>query len=89
MYHENHWYLFRPQIAELTGDHPNVGEDLDTQVDSDVQSANISDFAQWVQQERFPLFVKVSFHLPFFRDIRHHALEHYNKDKHWFDYSKF
>ena len=44
---------------------------MDTQVDSDMQSANISDFAQWVQQERFPLFVKVSFHLPFFRDIRH------------------
>ena len=42
---------------------------MDTQVDSDMQSANISDFAQWVQQERFPLFVKVSFHLPFFRDI--------------------
>ena len=46
---------------------------MDTQVDSDMQSANISDFAQWVQQERFPLFVKVSFHLPFFRDIRHHG----------------
>ena len=47
---------------------------MDTQVDSDMQSANISDFAQWVQQERFPLFVKVSFHLPFFRDIRHHNI---------------
>ena len=34
---------------------------MDTQVDSDMQSANISDFAQWVQQERFPLFVKVLF----------------------------
>ena len=58
-------FIVRPQIAELTGDHSNDGENMDTQVDSDTQSANVSNFAQWVQQERFPLFVKVLFHLPF------------------------
>ena len=73
-------FIFRPQIAELAGNHPHDGEDTDTQVDSDLLSTNISDFAQWVQQERFPLFVKVLFNVPFLE--RNSSLFHNkNEDK--------
>ena len=63
------WFKFntRPQIAELAGGQPSTEEDTDNKVDANEQSANISDFAQWVQQERFPLFVKVGTH---FRNSR-------------------
>ena len=52
-------------INYVIGNQKIVGEGDENPTDTASQSANISDFAQWVQQERFPLFVKVLtyFHL--------------------------
>lgn len=54
-----------PRIAELTANENMSNDEEDQKKSTSAQPANISFFAQWVQQERFPQFVKViqSIHL--------------------------
>ena len=52
--------LFSPKIAELIANENESEDKNDKHKDTDAQFTNVSSqFAQWVQQERFPQFVKV------------------------------
>ena len=52
--------LFSPKIAELIANENESEDKNDKHKDTDAQLTNVSSqFAQWVQQERFPQFVKV------------------------------
>ena len=52
--------FFSPKIAELIANENESEDKNDKHKDTDAQFTNVSSqFAQWVQQERFPQFVKV------------------------------
>ena len=51
--------MYRPQIAELAANENVSTDDKDSLKETNVEFANMSYFAQWIQQERFPQFVKV------------------------------
>ena len=50
---------FSPKVAELLTNEQVASDEKDTNNVADIPTNNGSYFAQWVQQERFPQFVKV------------------------------
>ena len=50
---------FSPKVAELLTNEQVASDEKDTNSVADIPTNNGSYFAQWVQQERFPQFVKV------------------------------
>ena len=50
---------FSPKVAELLTNEQVASDEKDTNDVADIPTNNGSYFAQWVQQERFPQFVKV------------------------------
>ena len=51
---------FSPKLAELLTNEQASSDDKDVNnVVADIETNNGSYFAQWIQQERFPQFVKV------------------------------
>ena len=48
-----------PKVAELLTNEQVASDEKDTNNVADIPTNNGSYFAQWVQQERFPQFVKV------------------------------
>jgi len=54
-------YNESPKIQELIGNENTSVDDKDKQEENDAQFANVSaEFSKWVQQERFPQFVKIT-----------------------------
>ena len=50
---------FSPKVAELLTNERVASDEKDANNVADISTNNGSYFAQWVQQERFPQFVKV------------------------------
>ena len=50
---------FSPKLAELLTNEQVSSDEKDVNNVADIETNNGSYFAQWVQQERFPQFVKV------------------------------
>ena len=50
---------FSPKVAELLTNEQVASDEKDTNSVAEIPTNNGSYFAQWVQQERFPQFVKV------------------------------
>ena len=50
---------FSPKLAELLTNEQVSSDEKDVKNVADIETNNGSYFAQWIQQERFPQFVKV------------------------------
>ena len=50
---------FSPKLAELLTNEQVSSDEKDVNNVADIETNNGSYFAQWIQQERFPQFVKV------------------------------
>ena len=50
---------FSPKLAELLTNEQVSSDEKDVNDVADIETNNGSYFAQWIQQERFPQFVKV------------------------------